>query len=205
MDEKQVIEGPDLNSSRSTLDEKQYRQIILGQNGLRVILISDTHAMIHQNRYEYYNSDDEEDGDHNHNNDDDDGEEEEKGKDAEDNNDSDDDDDDEDDDDEDDDDGIRKAAAAMVVGAGSFHDPPFAQGMAHFLEHMLFMGTAKYPGENEYLLLFLKMEDATMPIRNWNIRSTIWRCVKKSYLKLWICLVSFLFPLSCSRMQWIEN
>lgn len=47
-------------------------------------------------------------------------------------------------------DGIRKAAAALVVGVGSFHDPPFAQGMAHFLEHMLFMGTAKYPGENEY-------------------------------------------------------
>ena len=25
-----------------------------------------------------------------------------------------------------------------------------AQGIAHFLEHMLFMGTEKYPDENEY-------------------------------------------------------
>eukprot|EP00557_Chaetoceros_sp_GSL56_P013042 CAMPEP_0176481116 /NCGR_PEP_ID=MMETSP0200_2-20121128/2644_1 /TAXON_ID=947934 /ORGANISM="Chaetoceros sp., Strain GSL56" /LENGTH=1248 /DNA_ID=CAMNT_0017877291 /DNA_START=89 /DNA_END=3832 /DNA_ORIENTATION=- len=158
MNEKQqVIEGPDLNSSRSTLDEKQYRQIILGQNGLRVILISDTHAMIHQNLYEYYSDDDDDD--------DDDGE---KGKEHEDDtntlnqegkvddnnqegnhNDRDDDEEDENEE-EDEDDGIRKAAAAMIVGAGSFHDPPFAQGMAHFLEHMLFMGTEKYPGENEY-------------------------------------------------------
>ena len=29
-------------------------------------------------------------------------------------------------------------------------DPAEAQGLAHFLEHMLFMGTEKYPEENQY-------------------------------------------------------
>uniref|UniRef100_A0A1D1XVB1 Insulin-degrading enzyme n=1 Tax=Anthurium amnicola TaxID=1678845 RepID=A0A1D1XVB1_9ARAE len=44
----------------------------------------------------------------------------------------------------------KKAAAAMCVGMGSFSDPPAAQGLAHFLEHMLFMGSSEYPDENEY-------------------------------------------------------
>jgi secreted Zn-dependent insulinase-like peptidase len=31
------------------------------------------------------------------------------------------------------------------MGVGSFKDPLTAQGIAHYLEHMLFMGTTKYP------------------------------------------------------------
>ncbi|PPS07924.1 hypothetical protein GOBAR_AA12719 [Gossypium barbadense] len=42
------------------------------------------------------------------------------------------------------------AAAAMCVGFGSFSDPPEAPGLAHFLEHMLFMGSTEFPDENEY-------------------------------------------------------
>ena len=33
---------------------------------------------------------------------------------------------------------------------GSFSDPPDCQGMAHFLEHMIFMGSEKYPDEAQY-------------------------------------------------------
>ncbi|XP_010457845.1 PREDICTED: nardilysin-like isoform X1 [Camelina sativa] len=44
----------------------------------------------------------------------------------------------------------KKAAAAMCVSMGSFLDPPEAQGLAHFLEHMLFMGSSEFPDENEY-------------------------------------------------------
>ncbi|KAJ4719217.1 Insulin-degrading enzyme [Melia azedarach] len=44
----------------------------------------------------------------------------------------------------------KKAAAAMCVGMGSFSDPVEAQGLAHFLEHMLFMGSSEFPDENEY-------------------------------------------------------
>ncbi|KAL2828052.1 Metalloenzyme, LuxS/M16 peptidase-like protein [Aspergillus cavernicola] len=43
-----------------------------------------------------------------------------------------------------------KAAAAMDVNVGSFSDPQDLQGLAHGLEHMLFMGTEKYPKENAY-------------------------------------------------------
>jgi nardilysin len=45
----------------------------------------------------------------------------------------------------------KKAAAALAVGVGSFSDFAHMQGIAHYLEHMLFMGTEKYPDENEYL------------------------------------------------------
>ncbi|KAJ2543100.1 metalloprotease [Coemansia sp. RSA 1853] len=41
-------------------------------------------------------------------------------------------------------------AASLSVNVGSMADPKEFPGMAHFLEHMLFMGSAKYPAENEY-------------------------------------------------------
>eukprot|EP00250_Pteridium_aquilinum_P001882 c12089_g1_i1 orf=386-3718(-) len=44
----------------------------------------------------------------------------------------------------------KMAAAALAVGIGSFADPKDAQGLFHFLEHMLFMGSSKFPDENEY-------------------------------------------------------
>lgn len=46
--------------------------------------------------------------------------------------------------------GLKKAAAALSVGVGHFSDPQSLQGLSHYLEHMLFMGSEKYPDENEY-------------------------------------------------------
>lgn len=46
--------------------------------------------------------------------------------------------------------GEKLAAAALCIGVGSFNDPKRVQGLAHFLEHMIFMGSKKYPTENEY-------------------------------------------------------
>lgn len=43
-----------------------------------------------------------------------------------------------------------KAAASMNVAAGSGDDPADREGLAHFLEHMLFLGTEKYPDPGEY-------------------------------------------------------
>jgi insulysin len=43
-----------------------------------------------------------------------------------------------------------KAAAALTVFRGSYDDPENRQGLAHFLEHMLFLGTAKYPDVEDY-------------------------------------------------------
>jgi insulysin len=43
-----------------------------------------------------------------------------------------------------------KASAALDVHVGSLSDPENVDGLAHFLEHLLFMGTEKYPVENDY-------------------------------------------------------
>lgn len=42
------------------------------------------------------------------------------------------------------------AGAALEVSVGHFSDPDYVPGLAHFLEHMLFLGTEKYPDENSY-------------------------------------------------------
>ncbi|MBS0648732.1 MAG: insulinase family protein [Verrucomicrobia bacterium] len=47
--------------------------------------------------------------------------------------------------------GVHESAAALSVEAGSWQDPKEYPGMAHFLEHMLFMGTTAYPKESEYM------------------------------------------------------
>ncbi len=43
-----------------------------------------------------------------------------------------------------------KAAASVDVNAGSNSDPANFAGLAHFLEHMLFLGTGPYPEAGEY-------------------------------------------------------
>lgn len=43
-----------------------------------------------------------------------------------------------------------KAGAALGVGRGSNDDLPEYEGIAHFLEHMLFLGTEKYPDPDGY-------------------------------------------------------
>jgi len=42
------------------------------------------------------------------------------------------------------------SAVSMVVEAGSMHEPRGIAGLAHFCEHLLFMGTEKYPDENTF-------------------------------------------------------
>lgn len=43
---------------------------------------------------------------------------------------------------------IKLSSCTVTVGAGSFQDD--YEGSAHFLEHLLFMGSTKYPDYNEY-------------------------------------------------------
>jgi len=43
-----------------------------------------------------------------------------------------------------------KAAVSITVAAGSMHDPYDLLGLAHFCEHMLFMGTKSHPAENAF-------------------------------------------------------
>ncbi|MGL1957153.1 MAG: insulinase family protein [Colwellia sp.] len=45
---------------------------------------------------------------------------------------------------------IEKSAAALSVGVGSFQEDKNFGGLAHYLEHMLFLGTKSYPTVGEY-------------------------------------------------------
>lgn len=42
-----------------------------------------------------------------------------------------------------------EAAAALCVNVGSLEDPQDVQGLAHLMEHVITMGSTKYPQENE--------------------------------------------------------
>ncbi|KAM7527580.1 hypothetical protein LguiB_030990 [Lonicera macranthoides] len=125
---------------KSPTDRRLYRYVQL-QNGLCALLVHDPEICEHSSSGNTEDEDEEED----------DGEEE--GEDSE---EDDDDEEFEGEGDEDNEKGERgaqqtkKAAAALCVGMGSFSDPLEAQGLAHFLEHMLFMGSTDFPDENEY-------------------------------------------------------
>ena len=46
---------------------------------------------------------------------------------------------------------LHKSFVTVAVNVGSFQNPKKYDGLAHFLEHMLFMGSKKYPNENYYM------------------------------------------------------
>jgi insulysin len=45
---------------------------------------------------------------------------------------------------------VKQSAVAISVMAGSWQDPDPFPGLAHFLEHMLFLGTSEYPEESDF-------------------------------------------------------
>lgn len=45
---------------------------------------------------------------------------------------------------------ITRSSASMNIGVGCFDESEKISGLAHFVEHMIFMGTKKYPDDNEY-------------------------------------------------------
>ena len=51
----------------------------------------------------------------------------------------------------------KESSAALGVNIGSLVDKKDEQGLAHFCEHLLTMGSKKYPAENE--LLKMSMEN----------------------------------------------
>ena len=146
-----VCVGPDLNPSRTPLDHKLYRQVLL-PNGLRCVLIQDTIAMHQAGGLAYddngtsgYESDSESTTSQ-----EDDGNNGNKNTPATSSSDENNNNPDDDDDDDEYEEGLRDAAAALLVGVGSAMDPVGCQGLAHAIEHFLHMGSEKYPGENEY-------------------------------------------------------
>ena len=45
---------------------------------------------------------------------------------------------------------LKKSAAALSVAVGSFQEPKGFGGLAHYLEHMVFLGTTTYPDAAEH-------------------------------------------------------
>jgi len=45
---------------------------------------------------------------------------------------------------------LPTSGAAVSVSVGALSDPPSASGLAHFAEHLVFLGSAAFPGESEY-------------------------------------------------------
>ena len=45
---------------------------------------------------------------------------------------------------------LEKSFVTVSINIGSYSNPEGYDGLAHFLEHMLFMGSEKYPNENHY-------------------------------------------------------
>jgi len=52
------------------------------------------------------------------------------------------------------------SSASLTVNIGSYEDPKNLNGLAHFLEHMLFMGTEKYKNE-DYFMKFINNHGGT--------------------------------------------
>lgn len=46
---------------------------------------------------------------------------------------------------------VDRSAAAMAVSVGSYDEPAEREGLAHFLEHMLFLGTKRYPDPEGFM------------------------------------------------------
>jgi insulysin len=51
---------------------------------------------------------------------------------------------------------LTKSFVSISVNVGSYNNPKNYDGMAHFLEHMLFMGSKKYPDENYFYTILNK-------------------------------------------------
>ncbi|MCH8158027.1 MAG: insulinase family protein, partial [Nitrospinae bacterium] len=45
---------------------------------------------------------------------------------------------------------VHRSAASLSVGTGQLYDPQEKMGLAHYLEHMLFLGTKKYPDVEDF-------------------------------------------------------
>ncbi|XP_034419327.1 nardilysin-like isoform X2 [Cyclopterus lumpus] len=133
---------------KSPSDPKQYRYVVL-DNGLRALLISDYSGPAEDEEEDDGEEEEEEEED-----DDESGDETEEESEEEDDDDygrgSDDDDEDDDDEGKKKKNAEKQSAAALCVGVGSFSDPSDLPGLAHFLEHMVFMGSEKYPSENGF-------------------------------------------------------
>uniref|UniRef100_A0A8C3BE51 Nardilysin n=1 Tax=Cairina moschata TaxID=8855 RepID=A0A8C3BE51_CAIMO len=81
-----------------------------------------------------------------------------------------------------------QSAAALCVTVGSFCDPEDLPGLAHFLEHMVFLGSLKYPDENGFDVFLKKhggSENASTDSERTVFHFDIWQQYFKAALDRW--------------------
>ncbi|CAL1679211.1 unnamed protein product [Lasius platythorax] len=158
---------------KSQNDTNEYRVIRL-ENGLTALLISDVNSEICASQDNDLDKADSKDEIEDEYTDEDDEEDEEEA-----------DDENEDEDTSDKYDEGKKnhirAACGVCVGVGGFSDPPEIPGMAHFLEHMVFMGSEKYPQENDFHA-FLSKHGGTTNAKTDCEHTTFYFDVQEKYL-----------------------
>ncbi|KAL8181794.1 UNVERIFIED_CONTAM: hypothetical protein K2H54_029380 [Gekko kuhli] len=76
----------------------------------------------------------------------------------------------------------KQSAAALAICIGSFCDPDDLPGLAHFLEHMVFMGSEKFPDENGFDT-FLKKHGGTDNASTDTERTVFQFDIQKKYFK----------------------
>uniref|UniRef100_A0A6P7GKF8 Nardilysin-like n=1 Tax=Diabrotica virgifera virgifera TaxID=50390 RepID=A0A6P7GKF8_DIAVI len=73
----------------------------------------------------------------------------------------------------------KMAAATLQVGAGCFCDPVEILGLSHFLEHMVFMGSEKFPTENDFDSFIRKGGGSTNAWTEYESTSFYFECLEK--------------------------
>ncbi|RZB40351.1 nardilysin-like, partial [Asbolus verrucosus] len=75
----------------------------------------------------------------------------------------------------------KMAAAGLCIGVGSFSDPKSVPGMAHFLEHMVFMGSEKFPVENDFDSFISKRGGSDNASTDCEVTTFYFECFEKHF------------------------
>ncbi|OQS55396.1 ptrA [Ecytonucleospora hepatopenaei] len=97
-----------------------------------------------------------------------------------------------------------KGAIAVSMGIGSMEDPWETNGLSHFLEHMLFMGSEKYPSENAFMEFVAKNGGYTNAYTAGEL--TCYYCdAEKTKLKELVDLLSGFFTCPLLKKEGVER
>lgn len=73
---------------------------------------------------------------------------------------------------------------SLCVGVGSFNEDRVRGGMAHFLEHMIFMGSKKYPDENLFSKLITQNGGYTNAYTEWEYTNFYFKIKTSGFLEV---------------------
>lgn len=76
---------------------------------------------------------------------------------------------------------LEKPLFYLAVKAGYFNDPDDREGLAHFLEHLMFMGSKKYPKENHFNEELAKFHGSTNAYTDTNKTVYYFSCMESGF------------------------